>query len=222
MLAASLSRYHGYHAESWCLTHFDDLPLVEDDDEIGHSHRREPVRDEHGHRTGGLSEPSCDGSPPLEELVLGVCVERRGGLVQQQQQRVDPHHRSADRELLPLPSGEVDAAGPARSELGVEAGRERVQQVGRTGPFKGCNNRVVMVERRQVGDADGLADQELEPRVVREPRRDPASPLLGVERDPALRREVEARAEPARRRGTLRNYLKAGIWVPRGAPKCLL
>ena len=63
------------------------------------------------------------GGVALEQRVLGLGVERRGRLVEHQQQRLVAHEAAGQRELLPLAEGDLDAVGPGRAELGVEAGR---------------------------------------------------------------------------------------------------
>jgi hypothetical protein len=56
--------------------------------------------------------------------VLGLGVERGGGLVEHEQQRRVAHEAAGQRQLLPLPEAHVHALRPARAELGVEAAHE--------------------------------------------------------------------------------------------------
>ena len=51
-----------------------------------------------------------------------------------EQQRVLAHEAAGQRELLPLTEGHLDALVPGRSELGVEAGGQPVDDVVRAGP----------------------------------------------------------------------------------------
>jgi hypothetical protein len=66
----------------------------------------------------------------LEERVLGLGVERRGGLVEHAHERPGPHEAAGERELLPLPDRELDAVAPRRTELRVEAARQPLDDVG--------------------------------------------------------------------------------------------
>ena len=61
----------------------------------------------------------------LEQRVLGLGVERRGRLVEHEQQRVVAHEAAGQRQLLPLAERHLDAVGPGRAELRVEPGGER-------------------------------------------------------------------------------------------------
>src|SRR5687768_7190278 len=45
--------------------HLDNPPLIEHDDQVGHARRREAVRDEYGHRAGGLPKLARGGGPAL-------------------------------------------------------------------------------------------------------------------------------------------------------------
>ncbi len=57
------------------------------------------------------------GRVSLEQRVLGFGVERRGRLVEHEQQWIVAHEAARQRELLPLSEGHIDAAGPRRSQL---------------------------------------------------------------------------------------------------------
>src|ERR1700730_1016198 len=86
----------------------DDAVAVEDDDEVGHAHGAEAVRDEDGDAAGGggLARGSRGaaggGGVALEEGVRGLGVERGGGLVEPQEQRALAHEAAGESELLPL------------------------------------------------------------------------------------------------------------------------
>ena len=60
----------------------------------------------------------------LEDLGLAAHVELRGGLVEQDDAGAEPHRaqRAGQRDALPLPAGEIGAAGVAAREDRVEAG----------------------------------------------------------------------------------------------------
>jgi hypothetical protein len=97
----------------------DDARAVEDDDEIGHAHRAEAVRHEEGDAAVG-GGPIRGGGVALEQRVLGFGVERGGGLVEHEQQRVIAHEAACQRELLPLTERDLDPAGPRGAELGLQ------------------------------------------------------------------------------------------------------
>ena len=90
-------------------------PRLEHDDPVGAARELERVRDED--RRAALHQPL----EPLEELRLGLRVERRRRLVQQQDRRV-AEQRPGDPDPLALAAGETDALGP---ELRLVAVRQR-------------------------------------------------------------------------------------------------
>ena len=65
----------------------DDVGAVHHDDQVGHAHGREAVRHEHGDPPGVGVRARRLGEA-LEQRVLGLGVERRGRLVEDQQQRM--------------------------------------------------------------------------------------------------------------------------------------
>jgi len=75
---------------------------VEYHDEVVHPDGAEPVRHQDGHapvrpclaRRGGVA---------LEQLVLGLRVQRRRRLVERREQRLVSHESAGQGELLPLP-----------------------------------------------------------------------------------------------------------------------
>ena len=107
---------------------------------------------------------------PLEQGVLGLGVQGGGRLVEHQQQRGRPHHRAAQRELLPLAAGEFCAVVEAGPKLRLQPGRQRPDHVARLGPHqRTLHGRRVLV----IGEAahpDALAGQQLQPREVLEAR----------------------------------------------------
>ena len=60
---------------------------------------------------------------PFENLGFAADVELRGGFVKQDQSRAHPHgaQRSRQRDSLPLPSGEIRAAGIAARQRRIES-----------------------------------------------------------------------------------------------------
>ena len=104
---------------------------VEHDDEVGHAHRREAVRDEHGDAARRLRHLRCSrgGGVALEQRVLGLGIERGRRLVEHEEQRMVAHEAARQRELLPLTERDLDAVVPRDAELRVEpavqAGRRR-------------------------------------------------------------------------------------------------
>src|SRR5258705_5546492 len=88
---------------------FDDPGSVEDDDEVGHGHGAEAMGDEEGDAAalGGtralLPAASARGARiALEERVLGLCVEGRRRLVEDQEERALAQEAARQRQLLPL------------------------------------------------------------------------------------------------------------------------
>jgi len=69
------------------------------------------MRDEDRDAASGLRRLR-GGGVALEQRVLGLGVERRGRLVEDEQQRPFAHEPARERELLPLPERHVDAARP--------------------------------------------------------------------------------------------------------------
>ncbi len=76
----------------------DDAAALEHDDAVGHAHGREAVRDDDGR------PPLGERPEPLEDRVLGLGVERRGGLVEHEDVGLLAHERARERHLLPLPA----------------------------------------------------------------------------------------------------------------------
>src|SRR3989449_1011682 len=88
-------------------------------DAVGHPHRGEAVRDEHGHAA------LCELGEPQEHLILRPRVQRRRGLVQDQDLRI-AHVSPPQRHLLPLAARQVDAAvEPPAQHLVVAASGDR-------------------------------------------------------------------------------------------------
>jgi tetratricopeptide (TPR) repeat protein len=81
-----------------------DAGAVEHHDEVGHPDRAEPVRDQDGHAPV-LPRLPGGGGVALEQLVLGLRVERRRRLVERHEQRFVAHEPAGKCELLPLAVG---------------------------------------------------------------------------------------------------------------------
>ena len=123
----------------------------------------------------------------LEQGVLGLGVEGRRRLVEHEHERLVAHEAAGQGELLPLPEGDLDAVVPRRAELGVEPGRQAVDDVVGAGPVDGADHRRHVVEPRLVADADALAGDQLEAEEVLERPGQPGPP-----RPARDRREVDA------------------------------
>lgn len=81
----------------------DDPAAVEHQDEVGVGDGREPVRHHHGDRAGGCGEGAGARHVPLEDRLLAERVQRGGGLVEHEQERVGAHGRAGQCRPLPLP-----------------------------------------------------------------------------------------------------------------------
>ncbi len=102
------------------------LPALQHQDPVCHAYGGKPVRDE----DGGLAPGQL--SEALEHRVLRPGIERRCGFVQNQHLRV-PHIRPGQRDLLPLPTRELDPMGkPPPHDLLVALGERCDDRVGQT------------------------------------------------------------------------------------------
>src|SRR5215472_6758339 len=92
---------------------------VQHHNEVGHADGAEPVGHQDGHAPAapGLARPA---GIALEQLMLGLGVERGRRLVQRRDQRLVAHEPAGQGELLPLPVGDVDTLVPGRAELGAQ------------------------------------------------------------------------------------------------------
>ena len=100
----------------------DSLP-VEYDDEVGHSHSGKPVRHEDCDLAGITGAPGRLGVA-FEQHVFRFGVERGGGLVQEQEQRVVAHKTPRESQFLPLSERHLDTPGPVGAQLRLKAGGE--------------------------------------------------------------------------------------------------
>src|SRR5450756_1800184 len=94
------------------------LAVGDDDDQVGHAHGREAVRDKERDRSRGGADAPGVIRVALEQLVLGLGIECARRLVENEQKRLLAHHRPSQRQLLPLPARELGALGVALAELG--------------------------------------------------------------------------------------------------------
>src|SRR5688572_32922394 len=86
-----------------------DPSVAEDDDAAAHPHARKTVRDEER----GLARAQL--LEAAKHLELRARVERRGGLVEDEDLRV-AHVGARDGDLLPFAAGQVDARSPALAD----------------------------------------------------------------------------------------------------------
>src|SRR5713101_7180221 len=80
----------------------DEAAVLEEDDPVGAAHSREPVRDV------DRRAPTSERTQPLEQVVLGLRIQRRRRFIEEQDLRV-AHERPRQRDLLPLATGQVHA-----------------------------------------------------------------------------------------------------------------
>src|SRR5437868_1207949 len=71
-----------------------------------------------------FAQRTSGGGVALEERVLGLGVERRGRLVEDEEEWPIAHEGAGQRELLPLAKAHLDAAGPRWAELRIETAAE--------------------------------------------------------------------------------------------------
>ncbi len=116
---------------------------------------------------------------PLEQRVLGLGIQRRGRLVEHEQEWLLAHEAAGERELLPLPEAHVYPVVPGRPELGVEPGREPVDHVTRTGAPDRTLDRRPFVDVGMVAHADTRLRKQFEPVEVLEGAREMGAPLVG-------------------------------------------
>src|SRR5262245_16814744 len=100
--------------------------------------------------------------------MLGLGIQSRSGLVQDEDQRTLPHESSSQGELLPLAEADVDAAGPGRTQLRLESGIELPDDVGRARALDGGADRGGVLETREIPDADAVSGLQLEPEEILE------------------------------------------------------
>ena len=120
-----------------------------------HAHGREAVRDDD--RRAALGELA----EALEDGVLGLGVERGGRLVEHEDVGLLAHEGARQRDLLPLPAGELGAVLEPAPERRVEAARERRHELGRAPARRRALDPRRVVEVLDAPEADVLAHLEL-------------------------------------------------------------
>ena len=177
----------------------DDPTALEDDDPVGVAHARETVRDEdRRHAPGELDEA-------IEEGDLGAHIERRRGLVEDQDPRsaLEREQGARDGDPLPLPTRQVRAVAVLARQRRVQPARQDIKR--REGARLACRLADPLPVRRELDrtPADVLGRRQLVPVEVLEDDADPPSPVVDNERphvepihgQPAGRRFVEPREE---------------------------
>src|SRR5260370_11534656 len=92
----------------------DEAAVLEEDDRVRAAHSREPVRDVN------RGAPTRERTQPLEQVVLGLRIQRRRWFVEEQDLRV-AHERSRERDLLPLATRQVHPVVEPLAQRGVVA-----------------------------------------------------------------------------------------------------
>ena len=149
--------------------------------------------------------PARQRAEALEDGVLGLGVERGGGLVEHQDVGLLAHEGARERDLLPLAARELDAVVRPLAELGAEP-RRRARpppRRRRRAPPRAIDARL-LGQVRHAADADVLAHVELVLVEVLEDDADarraasdriPVAQVDAVEEDAPLGRLVEARQQ---------------------------
>ena len=177
-----------------------DLPIHQDDDEVGHADGGEAVRHEDSDASG---LPCCHPrrlGEPLEERVLGLRIQGSRRFVQQEQQRPVPHERTSQRKPLPLPARDVHSAAELLAQLGVEPVRQRRDDRLSVSTDQRGLDGVLLGHALDLPDADHLTRRQLVLHEVLEASRDPLPPRVrldltqvgAVDQDAAGRRIVES------------------------------
>src|SRR5260370_19244836 len=148
--------------------------MFEEDDAVSAAHSREPVRDVNG------GAAAREGTQPFEKVVLGLRVERRRRLVEQQDLRVT-HERARKRDLLPLPSRKIDPMVEPLAERSVIPLWKPGYELGRAGLSAGDLDPLAVVDVLHVAKADVFSRGRLVGDVVLEHRADLGAQLVGVE-----------------------------------------
>src|SRR5690348_1183315 len=154
------------------------MGAVEHDDQVGHAHRREAMRDEN--RDAAAAASARGAREALEQRVLGLGVERRGGLIEDEQHGIVTHEAAGERELLPLAVRDIHTTGPRWPELRVEAGYESIDDIGCTRALDGRTYGDRVIHARNVAYAHRVLGTELELVEILERAGEPRAPRVGV------------------------------------------
>ncbi len=154
-------------------------PRGQDDDAVGAPHGAEAVRDQ---QTGAALAVVAE---PVVHIGLGLRVESRTRLVQDQQIAVDPQERAGQCDAPALPAGQQSAGAPvAFAGLREAAAQERVVTVGQSAqrlvdarPVGGGPDARSVAERREVADGDVLGRREVVAHEVLEHGSEPVAQL---------------------------------------------
>ena len=175
--------------------HLDDAAALEDDDRVGPPHGRQPVRD---HERGAIEEQRRQ---RVLDQPLRFGVERRRGLVQDQDRRV-LEQRAGDRQALALPARQPLPALADRRPVAVRKRRDEV--VGMSGARGGLD----------LGGARPAARQRrCWRRSCRRRARSPASPCRSGARSDA---SVTSRTSCPSMRSARRSRRRSGAAGSRG------
>ena len=151
----------------------DDLAPVEDEDAVGHAHGGKAVRDQHA------AAATAEIAKALEHLELGAGVEGGRGLVEDQDLGL-AHIGPAERDLLPLAAGEVDAVGEALAERLVVAQRQAFDHaVGEAAPG-GAGDAGGVLTLVDAPDGDVLRGGEIEAHEILEDHADSGAQVVEV------------------------------------------
>src|SRR2546429_1804393 len=144
------------------------LAPLQHENAVGHPHGGEAVRDQDGHAA------VCQLREPQEHLVLRPRVERRRGLVEDQNLRI-AHVSPPQRYLLPLAPRQVDAAvEPPAQHLVVTAREPGGHRVGQAAP-RGLAHSCLVAQRVHLAHADVLLQDEVVAYEVLEDHADAAA-----------------------------------------------
>src|SRR4029450_5297663 len=159
--------------------YLDESRAVEDDDQIGHPHCAEPVRDQDRDGTDVTARRFAAMSRrciAFEQCMFGLGIQRRGRLVKHHQQRHGPHVAAGERQLLPLAEAQFLTIRPGRAQLALQTFRQPFNHIGSTSPPHGVSYRGLVVEPRQISETDTVLGTELETEEVLEGAGQPAPP----------------------------------------------
>ena len=103
----------------------DDAAVIEHGDLIRHAHGGEAVGDEN------RDAIACELAEMLEHFGLGLRIHGSGGLIEHQHVGARAHEGARQRNLLPLPAGQLAAIAKPLAELRSIAGGQRLDELAR-------------------------------------------------------------------------------------------
>src|SRR5262245_30745146 len=101
----------------------DDATTIEHGDLIGHTYRRETMRDENGDAI------PCELPEVLEHFRLRLRIHRGRRFVEHENIGTRAHECTRQRDLLPLPSGELASVAEPFAELRLVASRQALDEI---------------------------------------------------------------------------------------------